>query len=207
MITDSLLNRYPIISDQIKRPALEAVLGSLEHVLQQGVEGDITEFGCYIGTTSLFARRLLDYYEQSDSRLFYAYDSFVGLPSKTSQDASAVGVDFKGGELAVSKKQFLHEFHKANLRPPITHKAWFNELRPDQLPDKIAFAFLDGDFYESIRDSLRLVWPRLSQGAIVAIDDYKRETLPGVERAVHEFTQGKSVAVSYSHNIGILKQK
>jgi len=200
----NLLNKYPIISDQIKRPALEVVLGGLEETLDRGVKGDIAEFGCYIGTTSLFVRRILDARRESDKRTFYVYDSFVGLPEKTAQDMSAAGVDFRGGELSVSKKQFLHEFHKANLRPPITHKVWFNQITDQQLPDKIAFAFLDGDFYESIRDSLKLVWPRLAEGGVIAIDDYKRETLPGVERAVKEFVQNKSVVLRYSHNIAIL---
>lgn len=204
MHTQDFLNRYPIISDQIKRPALEVVLGALEQVLIDDVGGDIAEFGCYIGTTGLFMRRLLEAYQQSGVRQLYAYDSFEGLPPKSRQDTSAAGVDFKGGELSVSKKQFLHEFHKANLRAPITHKAWFNQLQPHQLPERIAFAFLDGDFYDSIIDSLNLVWPRLSPGAVIAIDDYKRETLPGVERAVQDFFKGKAIKLSYSHNIAII---
>src|SRR5690349_9040266 len=100
MHTQDFLNRYPIISDQIKRPALEVVLGALEQVLKTHVDGDVVEFGCYIGTTSLFARRLLDVYGMSDKQLLYAYDSFAGLPPKSRQDTSAAGVDFKGGELA-----------------------------------------------------------------------------------------------------------
>jgi O-methyltransferase len=200
------LDTYPIVSDQIKRPALEVVLGGLEQALDKGVEGDIVEFGCYVGTTSLFVRRVLDARDESDKRAFYVYDSFEGLPEKASQDTSAAGIYFKEGELAVSKKQFLHEFHKANLKPPITHKVWFNEVADRQLPEKIAFAFLDGDFYESIRDSLKLVWPRLAEGGIIAVDDYKRETLPGVERAVSEFMTGKAIKLTYSHNIALLKR-
>lgn len=205
MYTRQLLDQYPIISDQIKRPALEIVLGSMEQAVQDGIEGDIVEFGCFIGTTSLFIRRLLDAYGQSDKRRFYAYDSFEGLPAKTSQDTSAAGVDFQAGALAVSKKQFLHEFHKANLKPPITHKAWFEELAPSQLPNQIAFAFLDGDFYDSILISLQSVWPRLLAGAMIAIDDYKRETLPGVERAVQKFIADKPIKLTYSHNIALLR--
>lgn len=202
-----LLNRYPIISDQIKRPALEVVLGSLEHVLVTGVQGDIAEFGCYIGTTSLFIRRLLDNYDQSGQRTLYAYDSFEGLPAKTGSDASAAGRDFTAGELAVSKKQFLHQFQRAHLVPPVTHKAWFKDLRPGQLPTSLAFAFLDGDFYESIGDSLRLAWPRLVSGGIITIDDYKRETLPGVELAVSEWLPGKPVSLRYSHNIAVITKR
>lgn len=202
MTAASLLDRYPIISDQIGRPALAVVLHALESALQQGITGDVAEFGCYIGTTSLFIQRLLE--GGGEKRHFYAYDSFQGLPAKSSSDSSAIGIDFKGGELAVSKKQFYREFQKAGLRAPITHKAWFKDLQPEQLPAHIAFAFLDGDFYESILDSLKLVWPRLSAGAIIAIDDYHREALPGVERAVEEFLRGKSHHLRYEQHIAII---
>lgn len=206
MNTKTLLSQYPIISDQIGKPALGVVLDELEKVLATDVPGDIAEFGCYIGTASLFIRRLLDTYHESAKREFHVYDSFAGLPDKSAQDQSAAGVDFKAGELTVSKKQFLQEFQKAKLKPPVVHKAWFSDLTDHDLPSHIAFAFLDGDFYESIIDSLRLVWPRLDRGSTITIDDYQRETLPGVERAVRDFFQGKHVSLRYSHNIAIIKK-
>ena len=206
MIHSSLLSKYPIISEQIKRPALGTVLGELEKVLQAKVLGDIVEFGCYIGTSSLFLRRQLDSYPEAAERELHAYDSFAGLPQKGYQDTNAAGVDFTVGELQVSKKQFLQEFQKAKLKAPITHKGWFNELPPQAIPTHIAFAFLDGDFYSSIIDSLRLVWPRLTKGGTICVDDYQRETLPGVEQAVRDFFQGKSIEFHHAHNIAIIKQ-
>lgn len=204
MTCDELLQKYPIISDQIDQPALKVVLGELEKTLQQNVPGYVAELGCYIGTTSVFIRRLLDAYEQSNVREFHAYDSFAGLPPKSIQDASAVGTDFKAGELKVSKHQFMREFKRAKLQPPITHKAWFDELTDNDLPEHIAFAFLDGDFYDSILTSLQLVWPRLSEDGVITIDDYQRETLPGVERAVRDFFQDKSVRLHQEHNIAVI---
>jgi O-methyltransferase len=201
-----LLATYPIISDQISRPALGVILGELEKILADRTPGSIVEFGCYVGTSSLFIRRLLDEYTPSIPREFHVYDSFEGLPEKSSYDRSAAGVDFRAGALMVSKKQFLHEFQKAHLAPPIIHKAWFKDLGGADIPPYIAFAFLDGDFYESIIDSLRLVWPRLAPGGVITIDDYRRETLPGVERAVRDFFQGKRFSLRYAHNIAIIKK-
>ena len=199
-----LLDQYPIISDQITKPALGVVLRELEAVLAAEVQGAVTEFGCYIGTTSLFIRRLLD--EQDSSREFHVYDSFAGLPAKSIYDASAAGTDFKAGELQVSKKHFLKEFQKANLTPPVTHKAWFEDLGKRDVPEQIAYAFLDGDFYESILVSLQLTWPRLTSGGVITIDDYQRETLPGVERAVRDFFQGKAIEAHHEHNIAVLRK-
>jgi len=202
MTTPELLGKYPLISDQVSKDQLRVILTELEKVLP-GLDGAIVEFGCYIGTTSLFIRRLLDTY--NDTREFHVYDSFAGLPPKTTQDESRAGDQFQAGELAVSKKQFLQQFQKACLRPPIVHKGWFSNLAGDDVPPKIAFAFLDGDFYESIRDSLRLVLPRMQQGGVIVVDDYAREALPGAAKAVHELvspTQKGNIRVA--HNLAII---
>jgi O-methyltransferase len=158
------------------------------------------EFGCYIGTTSLFIRRLLD--ARHETKVFHVYDSFEGLPPKTAEDASSAGDQFTAGELSVSKKQFIHEFQKAHLSPPVIHKGWFSNLTEKDVPAQIAFAFLDGDFYGSIKDSLKLVLSRMSQGGTIVVDDYAREALPGAAKAVHELLPGKSVQTA--HNLGII---
>ncbi|HVX24513.1 MAG TPA: TylF/MycF/NovP-related O-methyltransferase [Candidatus Saccharimonadales bacterium] len=194
-----LLSHHRLISDQISLDQLRAILAELQKAL--ALNGAVVEFGCYIGTTSLFIRRLLDAHR--DNREFHVYDSFEGLPPKSPSDASGAGEQFQAGELAVSKKQFIQEFKKAGLRPPIIHKGWFSELTPVNIPDKIAFAFLDGDFYESIHDSLKLVLPRLVPGATIIIDDYAREALPGAARAVHELLPNKQIKTV--HNLGIVK--
>lgn len=200
----ALLDRYPIVSDQITRPRLAVVLRELERVLDEGIGGDVAEFGCYIGTTGVFVRRLLN--EYGGERCFFAYDSFEGLPAKTTPDDSAAGVQFKAGELTVGKRQLLQTFQRANLEPPITHKAWFKDLKAEQLPGKLAFAFLDGDFYESIRDSLALAWPRLERGGAVTIDDYQREALPGVTAAVRDFFGTTPRGLRFESHIAIIKK-
>jgi O-methyltransferase len=197
---------HHIISDQVGQGELNVVWRELERVLTSGVPGDIVEFGCYAGTTSLFIRRLLDERQESAVRAFHVYDSFEGLPAKEATDQNAAGIDFTAGKLAVSKKDFLHQFHTANLRPPIVHKGWFDDIRPEDVPEKIAFAFLDGDFYRSIYTSLGLVWPRLCRDGVVLIDDYKRPELPGPERAMRDYFQDKSMpAVRTEHSVAIIR--
>ncbi|HSX29197.1 MAG TPA: TylF/MycF/NovP-related O-methyltransferase [Candidatus Saccharimonadales bacterium] len=178
---------HRIISDQVGQDELGVVWNELQKVLNRNVPGDIVEFGCYIGTTSLFIRRLLDEAGESSARTLHVYDSFEGLPPKTMPDESPAGTQFAAGALRVSKKELLAQFRAADLTPPVVHKGWFNQLAPVDIPPSIAFAYLDGDFYDSIATSLNLVWPRLSPGAVVLVDDYEREALPGPAKAVHDF--------------------
>ena len=187
MITDQLLRTYPIISDQVDERELRVLLRELERLLKAGYQGSVVEFGCYVGTTSLFIRRLLDAYQYAG--VFHVYDSFAGLPEKTTQDVSAAGEQFVAGELAATRKGFFQQFKKAGLRPPVVHKAWFAELTPQDVPEDIMFAFLDGDYYQSIMDSLWLVTPKLTLDAVLVVDDYANEALPGAARAADAWLQ------------------
>jgi len=103
----------------------------LEKVLRGGAAGNIVEFGCYVGTTSLFIRRLLDAYRFAGE--FNVYDSFAGLPEKTSADNSAAGEQFKAGELLAPRKTFVYNFKKAGLKLPIIHKGWFADFTHNYL--------------------------------------------------------------------------
>ena len=153
------------------------------------VEGDYVEMGCYKGDTSLI---LADILKDFGKRLFI-YDSFEGLPEKSVEDESALGVDFKAGELLVTKREVKLRFLRAGLPVPVIKKAWFADLKASDMPDKIAFAFLDGDFYESIRDSLKMVMSLMTDGGVIVVHDYTNPALPGVARAVDEYVRGKKL--------------
>ena len=182
---DQLLTKYSIISDQVDTKELGVLLRELETVLRSGATGNVVEFGCYVGTTSLFIRRLLDAYDFTGE--FHVYDSFAGLPEKTQADASAAGEQFKAGELLAPRKTFIQNFKKAGLKPPIIHKGWFADFSPNNVPEDISFAFFDGDFYESIVDSFRVCDGKFQETATIIVDDYANEALPGAARAVDEW--------------------
>ena len=199
-IIDQLLQKYPLISAQVDVQDVRIILTELQRVLDANVAGDLVEFGCYLGTTSLFIQRLLGE-QDHQGRQFHVYDSFEGLPSKSRHDESPAGVHFQPGVLAISKKQLLREFQKARLQPPIIHKRWFHDLTATDVPRNIAFAFLDGDFYDSIKKSLQLVRPRLAAGGTIILHDYARDALPGVAKAARELGLQPTV----QHNLGIIR--
>lgn len=200
MDSEKMIRRYGLVSDQVDEAELKVVLAELDRL--QGTDGAVVEFGCYRGTTSLYIQRLLDVYK--DERAFHVYDSFAGLPEKAVQDQSPAGEQFKAGELNVSKKDFIAEFKKAGLRLPRIHKGWFNQLVDTDVPDEIVFAFLDGDYYDSIKDSLRLIENKLVPGATIVVDDYANEALPGAARAVDEWVRPRGLSVRTVHSLAII---
>ena len=170
-----------LLSDQIDRMELAVILREL--VRTSSISGDVVEFGCFTGTTSVHIARWLDGYGKS----YHVYDSFEGLPEKTAPDVSPAGEQFKAGELAVTKKQFIINCKKAGVRLPVIHKGWFSDLDERDVPEPISFAFLDGDYYESVRVPLELIEHKLTPGAVIVVDDYVNEALPGASRAVDEW--------------------
>ena len=146
------------------------------------------EFGCYRGDTSLLLADLLveNHVEKSVKKL-WIYDSFEGLPEKKAEDKSVLGVAFRAGELGVTKREVKERFLRVGLPVPVIKKGWFADLTEGDVPKEIAFAFLDGDFYESIRDSLKLVVPKMSEGGVLVVHDYTNPALPGVQRVVDEW--------------------
>lgn len=202
MVTDTLLKKYPIISDQVDMKELRVILRELETWLQQGSEGDVVEFGCYVGTTSLFIRRLLDEYHADTA--FHAYDSFAGLPEKAAADKSVAGDQFVTGALHASRKTFRENFQKAHLQQPTVHKGWFRELTEGDVPSLIGFAFFDGDYFESIDDSFRITHKHFAPHAIVIVDDYTNEALPGAQKATDMWAKNLGVHVRPEASLGII---
>lgn len=199
-----LIAEFPLISDQVDEHEVTVILRELQKALQRtnGV-GNVVEMGCYIGTTSLFIRRLLNALAVGGE--FHVYDSFEGLPDKSPQDMSPIGRHFTAGELAVSRKQFELQFKKAGLRLPRIHKGWFSELEDSDIPNDVAFAYLDGDYYDSIRDSFRLITSKLAPGAILVVDDYANDALPGAAMATDEWATVHSTAqMRVEHSLAII---
>lgn len=185
MLWQEIVKKHRLLTDQIDEQELAVILKYLEQQLQYHPVGSVVEFGCYEGTASIFIQRLLQ--QAPGAYEFHTYDSFAGLPVKTDEDRSPAGEQFGPGKLRADKSVFIRHFKQAGLPLPIIHKLWFSELRSSDIPDNIIFAFLDGDFYRSIRDSLVAIESKLSPHALILVDDYQSEALPGVRRAVHDW--------------------
>lgn len=196
---------FPIISDQVEKRELKTILDGLEKIIGKGTDGAVVEMGCYVGTASLFIRRLLD--EADPGRQFHVYDSFAGLPPKGSEDNSPAGLQFQTGALAASKQEFVTNFKKARLRVPVIHKGWFEGLASRDMPECVAFAFLDGDYYSSIASCLHLIEPRLAPGGMIIVDDYQSEALPGARKAVDAWLKDKDYALGVAHSLAVISAR
>ena len=185
---------------QVTARETEILLQELTKTLKNNVPGDVVEFGCYKADTSVLYQKLLEsmghggviqsenHAPSSSQKTLWLYDSFEGLPAKTREDNSAAGDAFQAGELLVTKREVIEKFKKMGLKLPKIKKAFFDDLDIIyDIPEKISYAFLDGDLYQSIKTSLRLVAEKMSQGGVIIVHDYNNPELPGSARAVDEW--------------------
>ena len=162
-------------------------------VISAGIEGAFVEVGCNAGKTSAFFGHLLRHFDQSE-RSLHLFDSFSGLPAPSVHDAY-----LKEGELPASPDDVLLEFARWNLPSPAIHKGWFEQTLPQSLPEKVAFCYLDADFYLSTKHALSAIYPRMTKGGLLIVDDYADEernpqawnVLGGVKRACDEVLTDK----------------
>lgn len=194
---------------QVTARETEILLQELKKTLNNNVPGDVVEFGCYKADTSVLYQKLLEsmghggslqsenHTHSTDQKTLWLYDSFEGLPAKTREDNSAAGDAFQAGELLVTKREVIEKFKKMGLKLPKIKKAFFDDLDIIyDIPEKISYAFLDGDLYQSIKTSLRLVAEKMSQGGVIIVHDYNNPELPGSSRAVDEWLKAHQAKVA-----------
>ena len=144
----------------------------------------IVELGTYRGTTAMGIRMVMDHLGyRYPEHVLHVYDSFRGLPPPTRADGRT---ELKAGGLSSSIDAYLDRFRAFGLDPPYIHKGFFGQIPHTEFPRRIAYAFWDGDFYESIADSFNRTFDKMMPGGAIVIDDYFYRTLEGVKRCVDD---------------------
>jgi hypothetical protein len=159
----------------------------VEDVLRRGVPGDFIETGVWRGGACIFIRGILAAYGVTDRSVWVA-DSFRGLPTPSPDlypaDAGAGFHLFDA--LAVDADSVRAAFDQFGLLDDQVKflEGWFKDTLPTAPIEQLAVARLDGDLYESTMDALVELYPKVSVGGYVIIDDY---ALPMCSSAVHDY--------------------
>ena len=154
---------------------LRNVRECVETVLADGIEGDLIEAGCWRGGSAIMMRGVLRAY--GDHRpIVFAADSFEGLPKPDPErfPADADDTGYEADELGVPVDEVRRNFARYRLGDDQVRflEGWFNETLPTVVDRRWAVVRLDGDLYESTMDGLTNLYPQLSPGGFLIVDDY-----------------------------------
>jgi O-methyltransferase len=166
----------------------------IRDVIQRGVPGDLIETGVWRGGAAIFMRAVLKAHRDEERTVWLA-DSFQGIPQANplKYPADAAAIFWNGASLAVPVEEVKENFRRYNLLDDRVRflVGWFRDSLPTAPIERLAVLRLDGDLYESTMDSLTHLYPKLSPGGYVIIDDYAiRPCAAAVEdyRAEHKIT-------------------
>jgi hypothetical protein len=160
------------------------------------IRGDYHEYGCHRCRT--FRMALTEARRHNlDHMKFWAFDSFEGLPSPTTETSVS---KWTQGALTTSEGAFrdLVRQHGIYVEKVRTVKGYYSDsLTPDlrqrllEQEQKIALVTVDCDLYESAVPVFNFIEPLLQDGSVIYMDDLfvgnKGNPTRGVARAFLEF--------------------
>ncbi len=177
---------------------IEAVISATRHVVKHDIPGDFVESGVWMGGSIMAAARTLVELGATDRDL-YLYDTFEGLPAPgehdritgSDQDLAALYAEANADEDAEPFLNAPIDVVRANVARtgyPVERihlvQGLVEDTIPETAPETIAFLRLDTDWYSSTHVEMETLFPRLSAGGIMIIDDYAY--LDGVRKAVDD---------------------
>jgi len=162
-------------------------------IISDNIRGDFIETGVWRGGAVIFMRALLKIHAVND-RIVWAADSFCGLPRPNSivYPADKNDICYQREFTSVSIEEVKNNFQLYNLLDDQVRflQGWFKDTLPDAPIDQLSLMRLDGDMYQSTMEALINLYPKLSIGGFVIVDDYAAEPC---KQAVRDFREREKI--------------
>ena len=173
---------------------LENLQSCITDVLNRQVPGDLIETGVWRGGACIFMRAVLKVHGDT-TRTVWAADSFRGLPKPNVQANPVDAGDrlWSYQNLAVPVAEVRSNFARYGLLDGQVRflEGWFSETLRSAPIESLAVLRLDGDMYGSTMDALTALYPKLSVGGYVIVDDYY--AMPSCRQAVSDYRSAHGI--------------
>jgi O-methyltransferase len=206
-----LENKLTMVSPE----RLFATALACKHALDQNIAGDFVECGVWRGGNAMVAAAIFNFHK-ADKKV-YLYDTFEGMTMPTdadrkNSDGTEAVAEFVKHQKAdhndwcyASLEDVRDSFQTAGLLSDSVVFVKGDVLKTLELksvPSKISVLRLDTDWYESTKRELEILYPKLSFGGTLIIDDYGHWA--GSKKAVDEYFQriGKRPFLQYTDPTG-----
>lgn len=176
-----------------------ALFKAVEHIAATAIPGAMAECGVWRGGSAMLMALSAQHFGIND-RAIWLYDTFDGMTPPTEADRQAMTGRSAATILAGNERDAENPFWgvapravvEANLAATATPAHLLHLVEGDVLdtlpihaPDTLALLRLDTDWYESTAHELATLYPRLSPGGVLIIDDYGYWS--GARKAVDEY--------------------
>ncbi len=173
-----------------------ALYKAVSYVTEAGIPGDLVECGVWKGGSAMLMAMMSE-------RKIFLYDTFEGMTEPGVHDYSIAGND----AVAEGMSSASLELVKSNVQSPnaVFVRGKVEDTIPATVPDQIALLRLDTDWYESTKHELTHLFPLLSKGGVIIIDDYGHYA--GAKKAVDEYFADKPILLNRIDYTGRIGQK
>jgi O-methyltransferase len=175
-----------------------AMYQATQYITRAKIPGAIVECGVWRGGSTMLSAMALGAIKDT-SREIWLYDTYEGMSAPTEHDKDWRGISAdelmrKGEdnkEMSVWCYSSLDEVRTNMARTgyPAERtrfiKGKVEDSIPNEAPETIALLRLDTDFYESTYHELQHLFPRLSPGGVLIVDDYGHWA--GARKATDQF--------------------
>jgi O-methyltransferase len=163
-------------------------------VVETGVPGDFIETGVWRGGACALVRAVFNAMYQN-TRKVYVADSFQGLPPPDAENYP----DDRGAQyhtydhLAISEDEVRATFDAYGLLDDnvVFVKGWFKDTLHKVDAERFAIVRLDGDLYESTIQAIEALYPKLSVGGYLIVDDYGM--IQPCRKAIHDYRDAHGI--------------
>ena len=190
---------------------LVALCDAVQYVVRNQIPGDIVECGVWKGGSMMaIARTLIQADDQS--RHLYLFDTYEGMTPPCDKDISVQGEsasdllhnedkeDPQSAWCAAPLDEVRRVMGGVGYESSKVHfiKGRVEETLPSMAPEQISLLRLDTDWYESTRHEMEQLFPRLSKGGVLIIDDYGH--WEGARQAIDEYIKENKLQI-FLHRI------
>ena len=197
-----------------------ALYKAVEYIIHKQIPGDFAECGVWRGGSTMIMAHTLLKAQQNATRNIYLYDTFAGMTKPTEKDvcisdASPALNTWKKMQKKnyntwayspldeVKTNMFMTGYPEDNI---ILVKGKVEDTIPGTVPERIALLRLDTDWYESTYHELQYLFPLLSHGGVLIIDDSGH--FSGAKEAVDTYLKENNITlllnrIDYTGRIGI----
>ena len=190
------VRRYTMTSPR----RIAALCDSVEHVVGASVPGAIVECGVWKGGSMMAAALTLLRLDAADRDL-YLFDTFAGMPAPTEEDKVSAYDGYNPMRHWRRRRRSdgtnaWHQVSADDVRAAVLSTGYpaervhlvegrVEDTLPAAAPGQIAVLRLDTDWYAGTKHELEHLYPRLSPGGVLILDDYGH--YEGARRAVDEY--------------------
>lgn len=158
----------------IGRRRLRNLRWATETVIAEGIPGAMVETGVWRGGACILMKGIMRALDET--RPLYVCDSFEGLPALDTGPDKDLNLN-ENPLLSACIEDVRAHFERLDLLDDDVHfvKGWFADTMAgvkEKTVGGISILRLDGDYYKSTMDVLKPLYPAVSPGGFVIIDDY-----------------------------------